>query len=316
MATATGESSKADKAKLIAEWANNGLGFRKESTLVSSRGNEKLEEADVVPLLQGDLATLLELASTHIVSSQQASLQRMRLAAYSTQHVADKAGKQFAYTSLRSTVSDMAAKKQQLESEIGEAEHETHAALQKINELESRLGAAEERVRHSRLQVFIKQAMAENLRRLSRRMKALIQEMTDNASVAQTSICRRLVDELPAHDGRGGFGGGTPMEVLSTLVEDTGRASLELLEQAKKCQDSRANEAYEMRRTMVANLIVSLKELQDRYVALWSSVSGLESQLAAEKHTLENKLEHVSGQLNIKALSNSGQPHDYNCFSF
>ncbi|KAJ2717625.1 hypothetical protein H4R23_005256, partial [Coemansia sp. Cherry 401B] len=85
MASAGRAESKPEVAQRIAQWATDELGFRKKTTLVSARGEERITGDDVEPLLQGELAAVLELASTHLVSSQNAADGRRKLAIYATQ---------------------------------------------------------------------------------------------------------------------------------------------------------------------------------------------------------------------------------------
>ncbi|KAJ1761858.1 hypothetical protein LPJ69_002942, partial [Coemansia sp. RSA 1752] len=58
--------SKAEAARHIAQWATNELGFRKKTTLVTARGEENIVGDDIEPLLQGELAAVLDLASSHL----------------------------------------------------------------------------------------------------------------------------------------------------------------------------------------------------------------------------------------------------------
>ncbi|KAJ1717883.1 hypothetical protein LPJ61_007082, partial [Coemansia biformis] len=66
MSSATETSGKAELAQQIAHWATRELGFRKKATLVTARGEETINAAEIEPLLQGELAQILELASTHL----------------------------------------------------------------------------------------------------------------------------------------------------------------------------------------------------------------------------------------------------------
>ncbi|KAJ1962315.1 hypothetical protein GGI12_002717 [Dipsacomyces acuminosporus] len=158
-------------------------------------------------------------------------------------------------------------------------EHSNHTSLQMIDGLESKLRAAEERIWSHRLQTFLKQAMGENIRRLVKRMQLLIQEMADNVAVARTHICNQLDNAVSAQANSRGLENSSPLKILSVLIEGTGRKSHELLEQAQ-------SETYMVRQALVADLIISLKRVQDQFMEMWSSVNALESQLAARKAAL------------------------------
>ncbi|KAJ2907766.1 hypothetical protein GGI21_003561, partial [Coemansia aciculifera] len=89
------DRNKTEVAHAVARWATDELGFRKQSTLVSAKGEERIETADVEPLLQGELVRILDLATRHVVSSRRASYARHKLAAYCAQHISDAKLSQF-----------------------------------------------------------------------------------------------------------------------------------------------------------------------------------------------------------------------------
>ncbi|KAJ2021853.1 hypothetical protein GGI06_002073 [Coemansia sp. S85] len=177
--------SKAEIAHFVAQWATEELGFRKPSTLVSAKGEEKIEPADVEPLLQGDLVRILDLATRHVVSSRRASHSRHKLAAYCAQP--DPKLAQLPYIALRHSLKQLSARESALLSEIQSIELDNRAAIESISDIESKRNAMEARIRDLRLQILVKQAVAEKTRRLSKRMKVLVQEMTSCCSSTQAT---------------------------------------------------------------------------------------------------------------------------------
>ncbi|KAJ1939972.1 hypothetical protein GGF37_004179, partial [Kickxella alabastrina] len=176
----TGGRSKAETAELIALWATHELGFRKASTLVTAKGDEKLAPSDIEPLQQGELANFLELSATHLVSSQRANQVRQMLAAYcSTQPAPSTSTRDQpkAFIALYNDLKSASAKEQKVVSEIQGMELENLGCIQAIDELEVKRSATESRIRELRLQILVKQEMAEKVRRLSKRMRILIREM-------------------------------------------------------------------------------------------------------------------------------------------
>ncbi|KAJ2092084.1 hypothetical protein IW138_001450 [Coemansia sp. RSA 986] len=182
-------ADKEQAAKLIADWATEELGFRKKSTLVTAKGEETIQPVELEPLLQGRLAHILELASAHIVSSQNASFARRRLAEYCDQlgPTNREDAPDLAYISLFTGVKSMRAKEKHFLSEIDGTHRQNYNVIQQINDLEAKKTSAEHRIRELRLQILMKQAMAENLRQMSTRVKGLTREMMPGSSLVQPS---------------------------------------------------------------------------------------------------------------------------------
>ncbi|KAJ2645332.1 hypothetical protein GGH99_008304, partial [Coemansia sp. RSA 1285] len=90
-----------------------------------------------------------------------------------------------AYVSLFASVKQMRAKKQRLLSNISGMHSQNSEAIQKISDLEAKKISAERHIRELRLRILMKQAMAENLRRMDNRMVA---GQLDMSSAATTSV--------------------------------------------------------------------------------------------------------------------------------
>ncbi|KAJ2583821.1 hypothetical protein GGH95_000777 [Coemansia sp. RSA 1836] len=215
--------SKAEIAHAVARWATEELGFRKQSTLVSAKGEEKIEAAELEPILQGELVRILDQATRHIVSSRRASYTRHKLAAYCAQHISGTKLSQLPYNALRRNLKQLEARESTLLLEIEGVELDNRAAMQSISDLESKRNAAEARIRELRLQILVKQAVAEKIRRLSKRMKALVQEMTSSYSSTQTTSSLDLAWSVDATSGAHNPGAPSPSDrigALTTLLQN------------------------------------------------------------------------------------------------
>ncbi|KAJ2335720.1 hypothetical protein GGI00_001217, partial [Coemansia sp. RSA 2681] len=92
------------------------------------------------------------------------------------------------------------------------------AAMQSISDLESKRNAAEARIRELRLQILVKQAVAEKIRPLSKRMKALVQEMTSSYSSTQTTSSLDLAWSVDATSGTHNPGALSPSDRIGELT--------------------------------------------------------------------------------------------------
>ncbi|KAJ2834079.1 hypothetical protein GGI24_000578 [Coemansia furcata] len=211
--------SKAEIAHAVAQWATEELGFRRASTLVSAKGEEKIEATDVEPLLQGDLVRILDLATRHIVSSRRALYARHKLAAFCARPVSNPKLAQLPYIALRRSLKQLEARESTLLSEIESVELDNRAAVQSISDFESKRNAVEARIRELRLQILVKQAVAEKIRRLSKRMKVLVQEMTSCYSLTQATASSMdlswSADAASSTQSRGAL---TPFDHISALL--------------------------------------------------------------------------------------------------
>ncbi|KAJ1806556.1 hypothetical protein LPJ77_003549, partial [Coemansia sp. RSA 2523] len=213
--------SKAEAAQHIAQWATNELGFRKKTTLVTARGEENIVGDDIEPLLQGELAAVLDLASSHLVSMQNATDSRRKLAIYCAQPHVDKDAQSLDHILLRRSLSDLRTKERNIMADIKGVELENQAAIQAIKDAAAKRRAIEARIRELRLQILKKQLMAENVRRLTSRMRVFAQEMSTGADSAQTPGILPEVAEaiLGPIDRHGGNIVKYPSELLARLNE-------------------------------------------------------------------------------------------------
>ncbi|KAJ2631839.1 hypothetical protein H4R22_001701 [Coemansia sp. RSA 1290] len=185
MAEPVNSQSKSKLAQYIAEWATDELGFRKRTTLVTARGEERVSGEDIEPLLQGDLAAILKLAATHLVSSEKAFISRRKLSSYSQPPTHSDSQPQ-AYMALRRRLKELQAKEQACATEVKAVELENTSLIEKISDVAARRREAESRVRELRMQILKRQMMAENLRRATSRMRILNREMHVGSDTSQT----------------------------------------------------------------------------------------------------------------------------------
>ncbi|KAJ2020955.1 hypothetical protein GGI14_000444 [Coemansia sp. S680] len=274
--------SKAEIAQAVAQWATEELGFRKPSTLVSAKGEEKIEATDVEPLLQGDLVRILDLATRHVVSSRRASYTRHKLAAYCAHPTPDPKLAQLPYIALRRSLKQLEAKESALLSEIEGVELDNRAAVQSISDFESKRNAVEARIRELRLQILVKQAVAEKIRRLSKRMKVLVQEMTSSYSSAQaTASSMDLSWSADATSSTHNHGALTPSDRIGELLTQ--------LQSAKPANS----------------------DLEDQHVQMWNTVKTLRSRVTEGRSELDRKIELAASQLNMSVTSAGGSALDF-----
>ncbi|KAJ1883549.1 hypothetical protein LPJ57_000048 [Coemansia sp. RSA 486] len=282
--------SKSEAAELVAHWATHELGFRKPSTLVSTKGEDKLTAADIEPLLQGELAGVLEQLATHIVSSQKSAQTRSMLASYSAQpEHSNAAGRPVAYLALRKSLDGIRERENALLSDISSMETRNLEAIGTIDELEAQKIAMQGRIKELRFRILVKQAMAEKIRRLSERMKILIRE---------TKLAG------------GGSRAATKTEPLFDLLDSI---------QAQAKADSNGtllgadsyDDVYQKRQALVANLITDIKNLVDRHIQAHDALTTLESRLAVEKAQLADKIEAIAGKLSTVAAFTGDAACDY-----
>ncbi|KAJ2549026.1 hypothetical protein EV175_004602 [Coemansia sp. RSA 1933] len=292
-ATAAKGADKEEVAKLIASWATNELGFRKRSTLVTAKGEETIQPENLEPLLQGRLANILELVATHVVSSQNASYTRRRLAEYCDRLGPGEDGPpDLEYIPLFTSVKQMRAKEQRLLSDIDGMHRQNSKAIHQITKLEIKKTAAERRIRELRLQILVKQSMAENLRRMGSRVKALTKEMMPNSSLVQPSgIYPDVVRSVMSASAMDRGAHHSPLEFLTALTTKAKEAASVCLEETQltrdKTQDS--DDLYKERQLMVAGIITCLKE-----------------RVNSKKVDLVEKVDRVAGQISMSAEPGDG----------
>ncbi|KAJ2697198.1 hypothetical protein H4218_004123 [Coemansia sp. IMI 209128] len=303
--------SKAEIAHSVAQWATEELGFRKPSTLVSAKGEEKIEPADVEPLLQGDLVRILDLATRHVVSSRRASHSRHKLAAYCAQP--DPKLAQLPYIALRHSLKQLSARESALLSEIQSIELDNRAAIESISDIESKRNAMEARIRDLRLQILVKQAVAEKTRRLSKRMKVLVQEMTSCCSSTQVSTSSMDISwSADAESSMHSNSVLTPPGRISELIAQ--------LQNAKPANNAGAqgsgsaipgDDMLKQRQLMLACVISCLKDLEDQHVQMWSTAKALRSRITEGRSELDRKIESAASQLNMSVASAGGSALDF-----
>ncbi|KAI7826398.1 hypothetical protein BX661DRAFT_183964 [Kickxella alabastrina] len=182
-----------------------------------------------------------------------------------------------AFIALYNDLKSASAKEQKVVSEIQGMELENLGCIQAIDELEAKRSATESRIRELRLQILVKQEMAEKVRRLSKRMRILIREM------AVASDIRDHLYEL------------IRKAQYSLANEGAGSSSI---------HEVVADSTLEQRQTMVANVISDIKNLEDIHVRARAS-------LDARKSELVEKLESVVGMLNMDAASDGAEACDF-----
>ncbi|KAJ2787236.1 hypothetical protein GGI15_000897 [Coemansia interrupta] len=288
------QPNKAETAELVAQWATYELGFRKPSTLVTTKGEDKLRPADLEPLLQGELANILGLLATHVVSSQKATQIRTTLASYSA-HATPSSGSKdqpVSYIALQKTLRDMREREKAALSEIRAAELESTNSIKEIDSLAAKKSAAESRIRELRLKILLKQAMAERVSRLSRRMSVLIHETKVAAGGSKASTeTGPLLDLLKSIESK-------------TMTDESDISFMD----GNMAQEDSSREKTQI---MVANIITDIKSLVDKHVQTRNSVGVLRSEVSAAKSELAAKLEAVSGKLNTEAALGGGETRDY-----
>ncbi|KAJ2674857.1 hypothetical protein IWW42_001359 [Coemansia sp. RSA 1085] len=302
MAEPVNSQSKSKLAQYIAEWATDELGFRKRTTLVTARGEERVSGEDIEPLLQGDLAAILKLAATHLVSSEKAFISRRKLSSYSQPPTHSDSQPQ-AYMALRRRLKELQAKEQACATEVKAVELENTSLIEKISDVAARRREAESRVRELRMQILKRQMMAENLRRATSRMRILNREMHVGSDTSQTpsvlpevtaviTEALKLQSEVTVFD---------PAMILDNL----GSKWKSLV----KGHELAAG--YEQLQVLVAGIISCVKELHDQHIKEKRNIQTLQDQLDARKTALVEKLEQVGGQLSLSAASKGEIAGDY-----
>ncbi|KAJ2840798.1 hypothetical protein J3B02_006169 [Coemansia erecta] len=285
--------SKTETAELVAHWATQELGFRKPSTLVSTKGEDKLTAADIEPLLQGELAVVLEQLATHIVSSKKSAQCRSTLASYSAQHQhpTETKGRPAAYLTLRKTLNAIYERENALLSDINGVEMENLKAIKTIDDLEARRVAMQSRIKELRLRILVKRAMTEKINRLSERMKLLIRETKlacgGSRAAVKTESLFDLLDSIQAQ-AKG--------DNASVLLDPGSDRS-----------------AHEQRQALIASLITDIKSLVDKHIQTCDSLKLFEPKLAVQRTQLADKIEAISSRLSTEAVFAGDETCDYKC---
>ncbi|KAJ2741916.1 hypothetical protein GGI20_004855 [Coemansia sp. BCRC 34301] len=303
--------SKTEIAHAVAQWATEELGFRRQSTLVTAKGEEKIEAADVEPLLQGELVRILEQVTRHVVSSRRASYTRHKLAAYCTQFSSDTKLLQLPYVALRRDLKQLETRESMLSSEIESIELDNRAAIQSISDMESKRNAAEARIRELHLQILIKQAVSEKIRRLSKRLKVLVHEMTSNYPSTQATSSLDLTWSVDAMSSAHNQGAQSPSDCISRLMTQLQSANPDSTDNGQVSCDAFSGDAYKRRQLMVACVISCLKDLESTHVQMWSTVKALSARLAEGRSELSRKIELAASQLNLSVASAGGSALDF-----
>ncbi|KAJ2736297.1 hypothetical protein IW152_000857 [Coemansia sp. BCRC 34962] len=302
--------SKAEIAHSVTQWATEELGFRRPSTLVSAKGEEKIKAADVEPLLQGDLVRILDLATRHVVSSRRALYSRHKLAAFCAQP--DPKPAQLPYIALRRSLKQLEARENILLTEIQSVELDNRAAIQSIGDIESKRNAMEARIRDLRLQILVKQAVAEKIRRLSKRMRVLVQEMTSCYSSTQaTASSMDLSWSADAGSSMHTSGALAPSDRIDELIAQLQNAKPAHCIGVQGPKDAIPDDAFIQRQLMIACIISCLKDLEDQHVQMWSTVKALRSRITEGRSELDRKIELAASQLNMSVASAGGSALDF-----
>ncbi|KAJ2803780.1 hypothetical protein H4R20_002755 [Coemansia guatemalensis] len=306
-------SSKSELAQHVAEWATHELGFRKSTTLVTAKGEEKITGAEVEPLLQGELATILDKASTHLVSSQSAERNRRRIAAFCAQSSGDKDVQSLEHVALTRDFAALNAKKQTISADIKGIELENHSTIRNINEIEAKRRAAESRIREHRLQILKKQLMAERLRRMTSRMKILTQEMRAGADAIQTpgGMSAETIMSVREASGSHENDSDSPSVFLSSLISRLKATPAESQHAVNSTQTPDGADTLEQSQSTIANIVYLLKSLEDQHLEMWTSVRTKRERLDLDRSKLFEKLEEIAGQMRINAAADSDVDYDY-----
>ncbi|KAJ2512088.1 hypothetical protein GGI11_004864, partial [Coemansia sp. RSA 2049] len=303
--------NKEEAARLIADWATEELGFRKKSTLVTAKGEEKIQAAELEPLLQGKLANILELFASHVVSSRDAEYTRHRLEEYCEQlgSTREDSPADLAYVSLFASVKQMRAKKQRLLSSISGMHSQNSEAIQKIGDLEAKKISAERHIRELRLRILMKQAMAENLRRMDNRVKELTKEMQPSSVLVQPS---EISPEISSGAVRSALFGSAPTRDMKLAPLEFLTAFMAKIKGAKVdspdsyLDGNTPEESDSLRKEqqiVIAGIISCLKELEDRCVKMWREIQAAQESVDLKKSALVEKMEMVAGQLDMSSAA-------------
>ncbi|KAJ2158445.1 hypothetical protein GGF46_003762 [Coemansia sp. RSA 552] len=305
MAAAAGVDSKSQAAERIAQWATQELGFRRKATLVTAKGEEQISGADIEPLLQGELATVLDLAATHLVSLPNALKSRRRIAAYCAQ-ASGPSSTAFWHVDLRHSLVGLREREETTLAEIKGRELENQAAIQNIDDVSVERRAVEARIRELRLQMLKKQLIAENTRRMASRMKMLIGEMNSIADAAPAlDVPPEVVNALMTAPEAGGSRDlCSPRDLVARITAYLHRLSSDTANAPVSGPDDQLQQ-------MVANVISCLKMLEDHHLQRQKSVEALRTTVSADKEALANSMDEVAGQLNMSAAVNGDATDDY-----
>ncbi|KAJ2834970.1 hypothetical protein J3B01_003795 [Coemansia erecta] len=305
--------SKAEAARHIAQWATNELGFRKKTTLVTARGEENIVGDDIEPLLQGELAAVLDLASSHLVSMQNAADSRRKLAIYCAQPHVDKDAQSLDHILLRRSLSDLRTKERNIMADIKGVELENQAAIQAIKDAAAKRRAIEARIRELRLQILKKQLMAENVRRLTSRMRVFAQEMSTGADSAQTPGILPEVAEaiLGPIDRHGGNIVKYPSELLARLNETLQLSQSDKRRESLVNQQTNGDSGYEQSQVLIAGVLACLKmitTLRDAATLLNGRVELLVPKLESASEYKSTEEDHISKAADVaKAIKHIQQ---------
>ncbi|KAJ2456078.1 hypothetical protein EV183_000421 [Coemansia sp. RSA 2336] len=310
MAETAISQSKSELARHIAEWATNELGFRKRATLVTARGEERVSGEDIEPLLQGDLAKILKLAATHLVSSEKASISRRKLASYAQSPTRSDSQPQ-AYMALRRRLKELQTKEQACATEVKAVELENTSLIEKISEVAARRREAESRIRELRMQILKRQLMAENLRQMTSRMRVLNREMHVGSDPSQApsvlpEVAAVISEALKLQSDVTKL---NPAMILDSL-ESKWKSLVNDHELAADASNIESD-SYKQLQVLVAGTISCVKELHDQHIKEKRNIQMLQDQLNARKAALAEKLEQVGGQLSLSAASMGETTGDY-----
>ncbi|PIA16879.1 hypothetical protein COEREDRAFT_86641 [Coemansia reversa NRRL 1564] len=304
--------SKSELAQNIADWATNELGFRKSTTLVTAKGEEKITGTEVEPLLQGELADILEKALTHLVSSQSAERSRRRISAFCSQSLRDKDIQSLEHVALTRNLAALCEKKQAISTDIKGIELENHSTIRSINEIEAKRRAAEGRIREYRLQILKKQLMAERLRRMTSRMKILTQEMRTGADTMKIpSISAEAIVSVHGASSSDEHESDSPYTLLSGLISKLKATPAESQHAINSTQALDGTDVVEKSQLTIANIVYLLKSLEDQHLEMWSSTRAKRAQLDIDRSNLFGNFEEVAGQMRVNAPADNNGDYDY-----
>ncbi|KAJ2851763.1 hypothetical protein IWW36_000908 [Coemansia brasiliensis] len=314
MADTANSESKSELAQHIAQWATDELGFRKKTTLVTARGEERISGEDIEPLLQGKLASILKLAATHLVSSENASISRRKLASYCAQPQTHSDSQPQAYIALRHRLKELQTKEQECAAEVKAIELENESLIEKISDAAARRREAESRARELRMQILKRQMMAENLRRMTSRMRVLNREMNVSSDATQTpgvlpEVMAAISEALNLQSET--TSSPDPAVLLESL-EAKWKSFMRDHESTVGTPNTGSDHMHEQLQVLVAGIINCLKELHDQHIREKRNIQTLQAQLDARKAALVEKLEQVGGQLSLSAASKGEVAGDYN----
>ncbi|KAJ1991485.1 hypothetical protein GGI25_003468 [Coemansia spiralis] len=300
------DRNKDEVALLISQWATEELGFRKKTTLVTAKGEEKIQPAELEPLLHGELANILELAATHVVSSQRAHHARRRLTDYCAHLDPDSVNvPQLAQIALRNSLKQLQMKEQRLAVDVDSAHRENAKVIQTISNLESRKSATEYQIRELRLQILMKQAMVENMRRMSNRIKRLTKEMLPTSLLIRSSgVPPEITKTISSVSVTTENADCKPLDFLASLSAKVEALDLENSEgQFAFGQVSQVDHLHEQRQDAVAQISSKTGQLvsdliqQSKSTWISSENEGNTSEIALTISRIQNHLDNIQDTL-------------------